>query len=72
MEVTNGQTGFIVPPKDSKKLAEAIISLLTDDIKRRQMGESGYRKTKEELAWKTIAPQTLKVYEKALSKQDFI
>lgn len=70
--VSDGETGFIVPPKDSKKLAEAIITLLTDDIKRRQMGESGYKKTKEELSWKRIAPQTLQVYEKALSRKDFI
>ncbi len=70
--VSNGETGYVVPPKDSKKLAEAIIDLLTDDSKRRRMGENGYKKTKEELSWERIAPQTLEIYKKALSNKKFL
>lgn len=65
--VDNGKTGCIVPPKDTKSLAEAIIDLLDDQKKRKKMGENAYKKTLNELAWKNIAVDTLKVYRKALS-----
>jgi starch synthase len=65
--VDHGVTGYIVPPKDSKKLAEAIIDLLTNAEKRKRMGENGYKKTQEELSWKNIAPRTVEVYKKALA-----
>jgi starch synthase len=69
--VDNGKTGYIVPPKDPKKLAEAIIDLLEDKEKRREMGENAYRKTEEELSWDTIAVKTIEVYKKALSYRRF-
>lgn len=65
--VDNGKTGYIVPPKDPKKLAEAIIDLLRDKEKRREMGENAYKKTEEELSWDNIAVKTIEVYKKALS-----
>lgn len=36
--IRNGETGFLVPPGDSKKIAEAVVSLLKDEKKRLQMG----------------------------------
>jgi len=65
--VDDGKTGYIVPPKDPKKLAEAVIDLLEDKEKRRKMGENGYKKTEEELSWDSIAVKTIEVYKKALS-----
>lgn len=65
--VDNGKTGYIVPPKDPEKLAKAIIDLLRDKEKRREMGENGYKKTEEELSWDNIAVKTIEVYKKALS-----
>jgi glycosyltransferase involved in cell wall biosynthesis len=68
--VEEGVTGYIVPPRDSKKLAEAIIDLLTDDEKRNKMGQNAYKKTQEELSWKNIAGKTVEVYKKALSSRN--
>jgi glycosyltransferase involved in cell wall biosynthesis len=65
--VDNGKTGYIIPPRNPKKLAEAIIDLLKDKEKRREMGENAYRKTEEELSWDNIAVKTIEVYKKALS-----
>jgi len=65
--VDNGKTGYIVPPKDPKKLAEAIIDLLKDKEKRKKMGENGYKKTENELSWDNIALKTVEVYKKAVS-----
>ncbi len=64
--VEDGRTGYIVPPKNPEKLAEAIIDLLRDKEKRREMGENGYKKTENELSWDNIAAKTIQVYKKAL------
>ena len=60
--VEDGVTGFIVPPRDSDALADAVIKILKDDNLRKQMGENAYRKMKEELSWDIIAKKTIKVY----------
>ncbi len=65
--VDNGKTGYIVPPKNTKRLAEAIIALLKDKEKRRKMGENGYEKAKKELSWDNIAVKTVEIYKKAIS-----
>ncbi|KPJ58989.1 MAG: hypothetical protein AMJ42_02355 [Deltaproteobacteria bacterium DG_8] len=39
--VINGETGVLVPPKDSDALASAIIDLLQDELKAEKMGEVG-------------------------------
>jgi glycosyltransferase involved in cell wall biosynthesis len=60
--VEDGNTGFIVPPKNPKKLAEAIITLLANNEKRKMMGENAYKKMKTELSWEVIAKKTIEVY----------
>jgi len=67
--VDDGKTGYIVPPKDPEKLAEAIIDLLINREKRREMGENAYRKTEKELSWDNIAVKTIEVYKKALANR---
>lgn len=64
--VENGRTGYIVPPKDPEKLAEAIIDLLRNKEKRREMGENAYKKAEDELSWDDIARKTIEIYKKAL------
>ncbi|MBI2447729.1 MAG: glycosyltransferase, partial [Candidatus Omnitrophica bacterium] len=41
--VKDGRTGYIVPPKDIKALAEKVISLLKDRTKSSRFGEEGKR-----------------------------
>lgn len=65
--VDHGITGFIVPPRNKEKLADAIIELLLKAKKREKMGENAYRKTQNELSWKNIARKTIEVYNEALS-----
>jgi glycosyltransferase involved in cell wall biosynthesis len=67
--VDDGETGYIVPPRNPEQLAKAVIDLLKDRKKRKRMGENAFRKTQEELAWKNIALKTKEVYEKAISIQ---
>lgn len=64
--VRDGETGYLVPPRNAQKLAEAVIKLLKDERLRKQMGENGYKMIKEDLDWDRIAQKTMQVYNKAL------
>lgn len=64
--VDEGKTGFIVQPRDSQALAEAIIKLLKDDKLRREMGENAFKKLKQEFSWEDISEQTNEIYKMVL------
>jgi len=64
--VEDGETGFIVPPKNASTLAEAIIRLLKDDKLRQEMGENAYKMVRGKFSWNDIAQKTLEVYEEAI------
>lgn len=64
--VDDGKTGFIVPPRDEKALAEAIVKILKDDKLRKQLGENAYKKSKTDLLWDKIAEKTIEVYKEAI------
>ena len=66
--VDDGKTGFIVPPRNPKTLAEAIVKLLKDEKLRKQMGENAYKKLKTDLSWDKIAEKTIKVYKEAIKE----
>ena len=68
--VEDGETGYIVPPRDTKKLGDAIIDLLKDKEKRKRMGQKAYKKGEEGLSWGQIALKTMEVYKKAISLRD--
>ena len=57
--VIDKETGLLVPPKDVKKLAEAIIFMFENPELRKRMAENGYRLFKE----KFTINNTLKRYE---------
>lgn len=74
--VVPGETGLLVPveqlpvapfePVDpaafSKGLAEGINQLMSDENKRRTMGEAGRRRCLETFSWEAIARQTIALY----------
>ena len=67
--IINNVTGKLIPSKDSKKLAEAIIEILTDGEKAKKMGEAGYKRAKRLFDANINAGRTFKVYEEIL--EDF-
>ena len=69
--VEEGKTGFIVPPRDSKALAQALIKLLNDDELREKMGKNGHIKISAELSWDFIAQRTLEVYKEVIRKKSY-
>mgnify|MGYP001568503817 CR=1 FL=1 len=58
--------GFVVPPKNSKALASAMIKLLTDDELRERMTLEGLRKVKE-FSVDTMVEKTEALYKSLLS-----
>jgi glycosyltransferase involved in cell wall biosynthesis len=67
--VEHGETGYLVPPRDSYSLAEAIVTLLQDPGLRQEMGHKALQKAESELSWPHIARKTLRVYDQAIASR---
>lgn len=65
--VDDGETGFIVPPRDPEALAKAIVKLLKDDNLRKRMGENGHKRLNTDLSWDNIIKQTILIYDNAIN-----
>lgn len=59
--------GLLVPARDARALAEAIVSLVDDPARRAAMGAEGRRRAETEFAAERIHAETLRVYERALA-----
>jgi len=59
--VTHGSEGLLVPSKNAEKLAQALISLMTDETLRQQMGENGRLKALD-YDWEIIAQRVVDYY----------
>jgi N,N'-diacetylbacillosaminyl-diphospho-undecaprenol alpha-1,3-N-acetylgalactosaminyltransferase len=62
--VDDGVNGFLVPIKDSKKLADKIEILIKDEKLRSKMGINGRKKALQEFEVKKVIKQYLELYEK--------
>lgn len=58
--------GIIIEPKNTKKLTEAIITIISDKNLQRDMGIRGRRLVKEKYEWKSIAKKIHDLYEELL------
>ncbi len=65
--VDQGETGLLVPPRDEKGLAAAMIELLGDRDRRMEMGRAGKRKLIDECSPLVVAKQTMEVYRQAIA-----
>jgi glycosyltransferase involved in cell wall biosynthesis len=67
--VVDGQSGFLVPPRQPKALAQAIVRLLVDPDLARQMGIAGRSRAEELFDAKVMAEKTVKVYRRAVARR---
>lgn len=65
--VENNLTGLLVKPKNVEGLADALISLLSDENRRVRMGLEARKKVSRLFSWDKAAEQTLQVYREVLS-----
>lgn len=66
--VEHGRTGYLVAPRDTAQLADAIVRLLNDRVLRRQMGANGKRKIEAECSANFIAQRTIDAYQRAIAE----
>jgi teichuronic acid biosynthesis glycosyltransferase TuaC len=66
-QIKDGYNGFVIKPKDSRKLADKINYLLENDDLRNNMGKNGRKRIIEEgWTWKSHAKNAINVYKKLL------
>jgi glycosyltransferase involved in cell wall biosynthesis len=67
--VDHGRTGLLVPPRDERALADAVVRLLQDSQLRHTMGENGKRQLKKSCAPDVVARKTAEVYERTIRER---
>lgn len=65
--VRHGTNGLLVPARNARALADAVMVLADDPARRAAMGVEGRRRAEEEFAAARIHQETLQVYERALA-----
>ena len=65
--VRHGSNGLLVPPRDARALADAVMALADDPARRAAMGAEGRKRAVSEFAEERINQETLRVYERALA-----
>lgn len=61
--ILNGETGILVPPSDSKALADAIIKLYEDRSLRDTLGERAHTRVRNEFSWAKQVEKTKQLFE---------
>jgi glycosyltransferase involved in cell wall biosynthesis len=62
--VVDGETGFLVPPREHDAMAGAIVKLLKDDALRQRMGEAGRARVRKVFSAERMVQDTLRVYQR--------
>lgn len=66
--VEHGVTGFLVPPRDPAKTADAIERLILDHSLRDRMGLAGRRRVEKLFSWDDSVNQMISIYRATLSR----
>jgi glycosyltransferase involved in cell wall biosynthesis len=67
--VIEGYNGYTVLPRDSKGLAIVIETILSDDMRLREMQTNARKEAVKKYSWKNIAMDYLKLYETLIRKE---
>ena len=62
-DVTTRETSIAVPPGDPAALGQAIVALLEDEPRRRELGEAARALAQEQYAWERIGARLMGIYE---------
>jgi phosphatidylinositol alpha-mannosyltransferase len=65
--ISDGVDGVLVPPRDSQSLAQALISLSNDELRRQEMGAQGRAKALR-FGWDSVAGTILDYYHRVLGE----
>ena len=67
--ISDGETGYLVPPRDPEALAERLAFLLTRPDLCRQMGEAARQRVARRFTWERVAADTAALYETLLAER---
>jgi glycosyltransferase involved in cell wall biosynthesis len=66
--VEHGETGLLVPPGDAQALADSVIGLLDDPVRRGELGRNARKLAEERFDVRSWARQLKKLYEESLAR----
>lgn len=67
--VVHGQTGYLVPPRDPKALADRLAFLIRNPSLRRVMGARALRRVNARYTWRHVAGSIADLYEEVVTEQ---
>ncbi len=67
--VVDGVTGFLVPPKDPVRMADAVGRILSDPKLAQEMGEAGRRRVEEKFSLDRMVAEYDELYRECLTKK---
>ena len=62
--MVDGETGYLVPPRDHEAMAERIVTLLNDPVRRARMGEAAFARARDHFTVERMVEGTAAVYER--------
>jgi glycosyltransferase involved in cell wall biosynthesis len=65
--IDDGRTGFLVPPGDVEALADVLVQVLPDAVRRRAIGRAARERVERDFSWSRSIEATLGVYREVLS-----
>ncbi len=65
--IADGETGFLVPPRDPQALADRLYQLLMEPERCLPMGQAARLRVEREFTWETVAKRTSALYESVLA-----
>ena len=68
-EIVDGQTGILVPPKDAKAIAEAVLYLLKHPQKAKEMGVKGRERVIQHFSLERCVEQYKYLYQRMLKRE---
>lgn len=63
-------SGILVPVRDSEALAEALIQIVTELDRARELGENGRKRVVSDFSWDDTVRRTLELYEEVIASSD--
>jgi glycosyltransferase involved in cell wall biosynthesis len=67
--IADGETGLLVPVRDSAALAAALLTLLSNRERAVQMGRAGYQRTRDLFGWERFIATLEGVYSRVLDER---
>ncbi len=65
--VRDGDNGLLVPEKDPRALADALLALARDPGLRQRLGGAGHAEIRDERSWKAVGARFVEIYERAVA-----